>query len=185
MKTGLQLVREKVNQWVAMGGHYPEGIEFNFARGLDGSDGVGPYALNAVTNWPTPVVFLGAEIGAAIRTGPGLVNTPVDNPVRVAYESFLVTENDRPSWDQTAILYAVRGSVFQEVTYWTEVNQGFNEIIDATGENIWRSFPDKDHTYVVESLSTDRMAEIIEGLIVQSLPVAGQPQYFLQYLVTL
>jgi hypothetical protein len=71
------------------------------------------------------------------------------------------------------------------VTYWTEVNQGFNEIIDATGENIWRSSPDKDHTYVVKSLSTDRMAEIIEGLIVQSLPVAGQPQYFLQYLVTL
>ncbi len=176
MKTGLQLVREKVKQWVVMGGIYPKGFEFNFARRRDNSDGVGPFTLNAVTNWPTPIVFLGAEIGARIRTGRELASTPADNPVRVAYESFFATrsENDRPSWDQTAVLYAVRGASFQGTTYWTEVDQGFNEIIDATGENIWRTSPDKDHTYVVKSLPTDRMEEIIEGLMVQE-PVGGWP----------
>ncbi len=176
MKTGLQLVREKVKKWVVMGGRYPEGAEFNFARGGDASNGVGPFTLNAVTNWPTPIVFLGSEIGAWIRTGRELINTPVNNPVRVAYESFFATrsENDRPSWDQTAVLYAVRGSSFRGTTYWTEVNQGFNEIISAKGDNRWRSFPDKDHTYVVKSLATDRMEEIIEGLMVQK-PIRGWP----------
>jgi inosine-uridine nucleoside N-ribohydrolase len=176
MKTGLQLVHEKVTQWVVMGGRYPEGSEFNFVRDGDTSSGVGPFTLNAVTNWPTPVVFLGAEIGAAIRTGPGLANTPLDNPVRFAYESFFATRNDidRPSWDQTAVLYAVRGSSFRGMSYWTEVNQGFNEIISAKGDNKWKSFPDKDHTYVVKSLPTDRMEEIIEGLMVQK-PINGWP----------
>jgi inosine-uridine nucleoside N-ribohydrolase len=176
MKTGLQLVYEKVSQWVVMGGRYPNGTEFNFARGGDASNGVGPFTQNTVTNWPTPVVFLGAEIGAGIRTGRELASTPADNPVRVAYESFFATrsENDRPSWDQTAVLYAVRGASFQGTTYWTEVDQGFNEIIDATGKNIWRTSPDKDHTYVVKSLQTDRMEEIIEGLMVQK-PISGWP----------
>ena len=176
MKTGLQLVHEKVNKWVVMGGRYPEGSEFNFVRGGDTSSGVGPFTLNAVTNWPTPIVFLGTEIGVRIRTGLRLASIPADSPVRVAYESFFATrnDNDRPSWDQTAVLYAVRGSSFRGTNYWTEVNQGFNEIISAKGENIWRSFPDKDHTYVVKSLATERMEEIIEGLMVQK-PISGWP----------
>jgi inosine-uridine nucleoside N-ribohydrolase len=176
MKTGLQLVREKVEKWVVMGGRYPEGTEFNFARGGEASNGVGPFTLNAVTKWPTPIVFLGAEIGAGIRTGLELANIPADNPVRVAYESFFATrsENDRPSWDQTAVLYAVRGSFFQGTTYWTEVKQGYNEITNETGVNNWRASPDKDHTYVVKSLPTDRMEEIIEGLMVQK-PISGWP----------
>ena len=118
------------------------------------------------------MVFLGTEIGAAIRTGQRLTRTPVDNPVRIAYESFLVTKNDRQSWDQTAVLYAVRGSSFRGTIYWTEVTQGFNAIIDATGENVWRLIPDKDHTYVKKSLPTDKMEKIIEGLMIQK-PTGG------------
>ena len=178
MKTGLQLVREKIKQWVVMGGKYPKGNEFNFARDGNTSSGVGPFTLNAVTNWPTPVVFLGSEIGVGIRTGPGLTKTPVNNPVRVAYKSYFATTNgnDRPSWDQTAVLYAVRGSSFQGITYWTEVNQGFNEITNITGENVWRSSPDRDHSYAVKSLPPAKMEKIIEDLMVQE-PIGGWPNH--------
>lgn len=175
MKTGLQLVREKVNLVVTMGGRYPSGWEYNFARDGDSEPyGVGPYTYNAITNWPTPIVFVGGEIGDDINTGPGLAETPADNPVRVAYESYLKPGTTRPSWDQTAVLYAVRGSSFQGTAYWSEVTQGFNEISNARGGNAWRSSPDKDHTYVVKSLPNSRMVEIIEGLMTQK-PAGGWP----------
>ena len=104
--SGLELVRKKVAHVVMMGGDYPAGREHNFfARG---SDTVTPAVLRA---WPTPILFSGYTLGRAVMTGPGLKTLPDNHPVRRAYALHpgRPLENGRSSWDQTAVLAAVRG----------------------------------------------------------------------------
>jgi hypothetical protein len=66
-------------------------------------------AQNVIKNWPTPIVL--HLLGAEIMTGSGLKNTPVENPVRMAYYLQLGPEfPDNASWDQMTVLYGVRGT---------------------------------------------------------------------------
>lgn len=98
---GTELVKRKVRVWVCMGGKFPEGREANLIND-------GPAAAYAVEHWPTPIVFSGWEIGNEIMTGARLRESPESTPVRRAYELYNGLKN-RQSWDQTAVLYAVRG----------------------------------------------------------------------------
>ncbi|HEV7500828.1 MAG TPA: nucleoside hydrolase, partial [Vicinamibacteria bacterium] len=112
--SGEELVKSKVRLWVCMGGKFPNG-RFD--------DGGGEYnlrvdtaaSLRVLNDWPTPAIFSGFEIGTKIRTGKRLRDVPEASPVRAAYLHFNGLEN-RESWDQTAVLYAVRGAG----AYWTE-----------------------------------------------------------------
>ena len=104
--TGPQLIAAKVNRLVAMGGIWPnnrgEG-EYNFT--MDRKS-----AHQVLQNWPTPIMFTG--LGRDVMTGGRLMATaPADNPVRAFYGSFLKANKatERSSWDQIAVLYAVRG----------------------------------------------------------------------------
>jgi hypothetical protein len=72
---------------------------------------------NVIKNWPTPLVI--SQPGYRIMTGPGLENTSEKNPVREAYYNFFNSNFcGRPSWDQIAVLYGVRGlsDYFSEIT---------------------------------------------------------------------
>lgn len=62
-------------------------------------------------NWPSPVVWSGFEIGVAaafphevIERDFGYVN---HHPLKEAYHLFEPPPHDRPTWDPTALLYAV------------------------------------------------------------------------------
>ena len=98
---GRELVAKKVRVWVCMGGTFVSGREFNLYSDI-------PATRRAVEAWPTPIVFSGFEIGQGVGTGAGLRELPATNPLRRAYELFNGLA-DHPSWDQTAVLYAVRG----------------------------------------------------------------------------
>jgi hypothetical protein len=97
---GEALVKQKVKQWVCMGGIFPSG---RFP------DGQGEYNLmwdtaasvRAVNDWPTPVIFSGFAIGAAIKVGARLRETPEENPVRACYQLYNGL-NNREAWDLTA-----------------------------------------------------------------------------------
>jgi hypothetical protein len=90
---GRDLIAAKVKRLVIMGGKFPSGSEWNIEQ-----DPVA--AQSVVNNWPTEIVFSGAEVGASINTGHSLTsNTPADNPVRRAYELYVGANQDRPSWD--------------------------------------------------------------------------------------
>lgn len=161
---GLALVQLKVQKWVAMGGVYPSGSEFNFD-----DSGAGPYTQYVVANWPVTAVFSGAEIGNQIHTGSGLAALPENNPVRQSYYhwSLYYTEDgsnwpfNRRSWDQTAVLYAVRGLS----TYWTAHTTGYNSI-SSSGANTWVESPDKDHSYL-ENRSGSNAGSTIAALMIQ------------------
>src|SRR5438552_2213569 len=161
--TGEELVRRKVRLWVCMGGKFPDG---RFA------DGNGEYnlrvdsaaSLRVLNDWPTPVVFSGFEIGARVLTGRRLREAPEANPVRAAYLLFNGLEG-RESWDQTAVLCAVRGAA----AYWTESEPGLCLMHAGMpfAFNEWIPTPRKSHRYLVEKTPPAEVSRIIEDLMVR------------------
>jgi len=155
--TGAALVAEKVKSVSIMGGRYPSGSEYNFT-----SFGSPPSTQYTVENWPAtvPMMFQGYEIGDGVITGSSLTGTPVNNPVRKAYETMYNGINGRPSWDQCAVLYAVRGLS----SYWTEETVGYN-LIHTDGTNAWQSEPDRNQAYSRVLMSDANLAAVISDLM--------------------
>ena len=156
--SGVDLVRQKVAHVVMMAGDYPAGKEHNFfARG---SDAVSAAVVN---DWPTPVLFSGYTLGVALMTGPGLAVLPEWHPVRRAYalHPCKPIEYGRPSWDQTAVLAAVRGPG----CLWRLSEPGFNRVA-VDGSNVWESRPDGRHVYLIERDTSARVSAKIERLMV-------------------
>jgi hypothetical protein len=172
--SGEELVRRKVRLWVCMGGKFPDG---RFA------DGGGEYnlridtraAFRALSDWPTPAVFSGFEIGARVFTGKGLRAAPETNPARAAYLHFNGLEN-RESWDQTAVLYAVRGAA----GYWTESEPGLCLMHASlrSAYNEWIPTPRKAHRYLIEKMPAADVGRVIEDLMMR--PPASSPPRILQ-----
>ncbi len=152
---GVDLVKKKVKRWVCMGGGFPSsGGEFNFNRD--------PLATKfAVENWPKPILFSGYEIGAPILTGAKLALTSESNPIRRAYElAGGYVGATRSSWDQTAVLAAIRDPLL----YWDLETTGYCSV-SANGANQWLATPDKDHGYLIKKVSNEGMTEIIDNLM--------------------
>ena len=159
---GRALVGKKVKAWVCMGGRFPNGREANLVHH-------GPAAKQAISQWPTPIIFSGFEIGVKILTGGGLKSLPKTSPVRRAYQLFNGIKPHK-SWDQTAVLYGVRCLNSQGGTLWRLQRTGYCHVFD-NGENEWRLAPDKDHFYLLEALPPAQVAGIIEQLMLE-LPVS-------------
>jgi lysophospholipase L1-like esterase len=87
--SGLDLVKKKVRLMTVMANTVPQDH----------------YILS---KWPTKIMWT-TYVGSSIYTGPSLLKTPENNPVRVAYDLFGVLHNGRQSWDLTAAWLAVRG----------------------------------------------------------------------------
>lgn len=158
---GVDLVRRKVRQWVCMGGKFPEG---RFAEG-NGEYNVmydTAASVRAIHDWPTPVVFSGFEIGVEIKTGRGLRDLPEPNPVRLAYQHYTGLA-DRESWDQTAVLYAVRGA--GEMWRLSEPGLCFMHQRVPHGHNEWIPTPSRSHRYLVRWQDPSKVARHIEDLM--------------------
>jgi hypothetical protein len=156
--SGVELVKRKVKAWVCMGGKIPEGREANLIHD-------GPAAAYAIGHWPTPIIFSGWEIGQEIMTGAGLRKTSEGTPVRRAYELYNGL-NDRQSWDQTAVVYAVRGLDGGLADYWDVVRKGYLHVSED-GSNEWRTSPNRPHAYLVRKMAPKKIAEMIEDLMLQ------------------
>jgi len=155
--SGEKLVARKVRLWSCMGGTWPKGREWNFHR-----DAVA--TKRAVESWPTPVVFSGYEIGKRIFTGARLkTSSRPNNPIRRAYQLYNGGKN-RKSWDQTAVLYAVRGPAGKLRDVW-EVKSGHRNRIKPDGSNFWESSPGSKQSYLVEKMPAARVASLIEALM--------------------
>ena len=141
-----------------MGGRLPEGKEANLIHD-------GPAAAYAVEHWPTRIVFSGWEIGQEIMTGAELKGAPEGTPVRRAYELYNGLK-DRQSWDQTAVLYAVRGLGGRLEDYWGLETNGYLHV-NADGTNQWRSDPDKNHAYLMRKMAPEKIAQVIEELMMR------------------
>jgi inosine-uridine nucleoside N-ribohydrolase len=158
---GEALVKQKVKLWVCMGGIFPGG---RFP------DGGGEYNLmwdtaasvRAINDWPTPIVFSGFEIGARVKTGARLRDTPDANPVRACYQHYNGL-NDREAWDLTAVLYAVRGAR----DYWRLSEPGvcLMHARVTHGYNEWVPSPGLRHRYLIEAMPPSELEKVLEELL--------------------
>ncbi|MCO8124587.1 sulfatase-like hydrolase/transferase [Stieleria sp. TO1_6] len=154
--TGQELAAQKVDRFVVMGGRYPEHLD----PGKFGNFKPDPDSIVYVAeHWPGAIYFSGQ--GEKIGTGKRRGELPADHPLRVAYDLFLGEKPTRSSWDQVALLFAVR----PDADYWTVREQGGNQIF-ANGTNRWVDQDPGDHRmFEYGETQRERVASIIEGLM--------------------
>ena len=154
---GTTLIHKKVKRLVSMAGRFPEGKEFNVFMDSTSSQIV-------FSKWPSEVIFSGFEIGEKIKTGLPLVqnnaiqNSPVKDVFRICLPMAEEDHNGRSSWDETAVLVAVKGF---EPYY--SVESG-SIIVNDDGSNSW----DKDGNnqfYLVEKLPHEQVQQLINNLM--------------------
>jgi inosine-uridine nucleoside N-ribohydrolase len=113
--SGLDLVRQKVKLWVCMGGNFiGTPAQDNGKLGNHNFEYDAKAALDAVNNWPTPIVFAGREVcsvPSGLKIGENLAVTSSNNPVRAGYEYYFggIAKN-RHVADSASVMYAVRGA---------------------------------------------------------------------------
>jgi len=150
--SGKELVARKVKRLVSMAGAFPEGREFNIYCDA-------PASIVVAEQWPTEILFSGHEIGSKIFTGKRLVQMDIQNsPVKEAFE-LCFAEGDphgRMSWDETAVLVAVKG---YEPYYATE--RGIMQV-DTEGNNTWKPDENGRHIRLIEKMPPAEVAAIIE-----------------------
>jgi inosine-uridine nucleoside N-ribohydrolase len=103
---GRTLVARKVGRLVVMAGAYPQGgPEYNVERDVAS-------AQRLFSTWPTPIVASGVEVGSAIEFPATSIESDFgyvsDHPIAEGYRRYLPMPYDRPTWDLTAVLHAVR-----------------------------------------------------------------------------
>lgn len=160
---GARLVAEKVRLLSAMAGRFPRGQpEYNVKTDI-------PSARKVFEEWPSPIVFSGFEIGQALLFPATSIERDFswvpDHPVAEAYRNYKPMPYDRPSWDLTAVLYAVR----PEHRYFSLSPAG-HVTVDAEGQTVFTPAVDGRHRYLV--LGDDQKARTLEALIL----LASQPR---------
>ena len=155
--TGKELVRQKVKQLVCMAGRFPAGSEFNVDRDAVASQFV-------FENWETPVLLSGFEIGHKIKTGLPLINnaaiqnSPVKDVFRISIPLDRQDSLGRMSWDETAVLVAIKG-----YKPWYNIENG-KMLVPGNGSNTWAKEP-VVHSYLIEAVPPKIVEEIINKLM--------------------
>jgi inosine-uridine nucleoside N-ribohydrolase len=164
--SGRELISRKVKNVVVMGGHFPDGKgEWNFCGNMPG---VTRFVLD---NLDTPVVFSGFEIGKAIHTGEVFNRIDKNTPLYVGflyfcqhafwmqpYQGRIV---DNSTFDQTAVLYAVRCGVG---VYWDKIEGGHCQVQD-NGDNQWVEGEKTNHSYLKLKEDPEKMGHLIESIM--------------------
>jgi hypothetical protein len=159
-ENGRELFESKVKEVSIMGGRYPSGAEYNF-----NFNGTAKETLYFMEHYPksVPIVFTGFEFGIGVITGKGYKNAP-DSPMRRAYELTYDSINvGRPSWDQIALLYGVRGETFHGQKYFSKI-KGVNSVAED-GSNEWAEKSGSNESYLTPAMPEDEIAKVIENLM--------------------
>ena len=103
---GAALAREKVALVVAMAGNFADGApEYNVKTDV-------PSAKAVFERWPTPILFSGFEIGRDLLYPAASIEHDFTwaspHPIAESYRDYQKMPYDRPTWDLTAALQAVR-----------------------------------------------------------------------------
>ncbi len=165
--TGPELIETKVKEFVIMGGNFPTSEnEWNFDGNMPG------VTQDILERLRVPVTFLGAELGASLKTGEVFNDLPKNSPLYLGFYHF--SEHapwmnhqfegriyDNATFDQTAVLYAIRDGVGH---YWQRISGG-HCIADSTGGNEWVTGKDSNHSYLVLEKPKEAMEEELEAFM--------------------
>ena len=167
--TGEQLIKKKVKLLVSMAARFDHEMgkfkEFNVVKDASSSK-------IAFDGWPGPVIFSGFEIGMNIFTGLPIVNNQsiVNSPVKDVFaKSIPLDPNDakgRMSWDETAVLVAVRG--YQR---YFDVVKG-KILTNDDGTNGWDKNGARD-LYLVQKMPVHDIEKVLNDLIMHQPRIAN------------
>jgi inosine-uridine nucleoside N-ribohydrolase len=112
--SGVELVKKKAKLLSIMAGAFTkipgkdlsyDHKEYNIVKDI-------PSAKQIATDWPTPIVWSGFEIGIAVPYPHKSIEQDFryveHHPLAEAYIAYNPPPHDRPTWDLTSVLYAVR-----------------------------------------------------------------------------
>ncbi len=112
--SGVELVKKKAKLLSIMAGAFTkipgkdgpyDHKEYNIVKDI-------PAAKKIASDWPTPIVWSGFEIGIAVPYPHESIEQDYryveHHPLAEAYIAYNPPPHDRPTWDLTSVLYAVR-----------------------------------------------------------------------------
>jgi len=175
-RNGRELVEAKVRQLIITGGwllpaNRGRDADVNLGGKSSGLIAAAQAAYYTFEHWPdetAEIIISGADLGDTIITGL-IYNELEESPMKVAYRhAYNALNEGRPSWDQTAILLAARGTEYQGTTYWQLEDNGYADV-NIQGQLFWESSRQKNHKYLIKhsGLSDHELATIIDDLMAQ------------------
>ena len=159
----VELVRRKVKLLSVMAGNFAQAkAEFNVEKDTAS-------ARKLFEHWPGEIVVSGYEIGQAMLFPAVAIEKDfawaVDHPVAEAYRTYMKMPYDRPTWDLTAALYAVR----PDGGYFGLSPRG-KIVADDKGMTHFQAAPAGRHRYLV--LGEEQRARTLACMIL----LASQPR---------
>lgn len=135
--------------------------EYNVVKDL-------PASTKVFAEWPTPVVASGYEIGLATKYPATSILADYSyvkhHPLREGYELYMKMPYDRPTWDLTSVLYAVR----PDHGYFGLSEPGNMRV---NSEGYTKFTPAKDGTGRYLTVTSDQITRVREALVM----LASQP----------
>ena len=171
--SGLQLVTQKVVRLIIVAGSFPDSGTTDRGNLLIDPDS----ASYVVANWPVEIVWMPDDQAWDVVTGPAASTDPTTNPIALAYSLYCnngqYCANNTPGWTQLGLLYGIRGGL--GTNFVAGGRDGSSVVWDSTttmpGRVIWSQTPDRNHSYLLKSISGATMAAIINPLV-QWIPSA-------------
>jgi len=158
--TGLELVRRKVRLLSIMAGafqpiHGKTHLEFNVVKDI-------PSAKKIASEWPTPILWSGYEIGISLPYPASSIERDFSwvphHPVAEAYRLYQPPPHNRPTWDLTSVLVAVRPAH----EYFALSEPGRVTVLD-NGETRFDPNPEGTHRYL--RLPANAAPRILEAFV--------------------
>ena len=138
--TGKELVAQKVKRLVTMAGHIenPKYAEYNVVNDVAACQHV-------FNEWPTPIYMSPFELGLQVRYPAQSIENDFTwtkhHPIVDSYKVYLKKIENRPTWDLTAVLYAVDPQQFFNISPAGKIvvtNEGYTHYKqDAAGKHFY------------------------------------------------
>jgi purine nucleosidase len=161
---GVELVRRKVRLLSMMAGAFNSGepmAEYNVKVDV-------PAAQALVEKWPTPIVFSGFEVGIALEYPAESIERDfayvAHHPLAEAYWLYEPPPHNRPTWDLTSVLYAVRPD-----RGYFDVSPPGRVTIDEAGITTFEPDAQGRHRFLI--VTPDQRGRTLEALV----QLASQP----------
>lgn len=163
--SGRDLVAKKVRLLSIMAGAFQpinggEHLEYNVVMDI-------PAARKLAGQWPVDIIYSGFEIGIAIPYPAVSIERDFSyvghHPLPEAYQLYEPTPHERPTWDLTSVLHAVR----PEHGYF-DLSPSGRAAVDEKGKTTFEATPDGRHRYLKASeLQAARVREALAELASQ------------------